>query len=76
MSPTDAMVSPCTQKLMTKRSEQGRPQKPRSRMIQSISKPASKSKLDVSKVANKENEEKEPENTKTVKDSSATEKKL
>lgn len=45
-------------------------------MIQSISKPASKSKLDVSKVANKENEEKEPDNTKTVKDSSVTEKKL
>ena len=45
-------------------------------MIQSISKPASKSKLDISKVANKENEEKEPENAKAVKDSSATEKKL
>ena len=39
-------------------------------MIQSISKPASKSKLDVSKVANKENEEKEPENRDSVKDSS------
>ena len=53
-------------------------------MIQSISKPASKSKLDISKVANKENEEKEPENAKAkepknakvTKDSSATEKRL
>ena len=44
-------------------------------MIQSISKPASKSKLDISKVANKENEENEPENTKAAKDSSATENK-
>ena len=42
-------------------------------MIQSISKPTMKSKLDVSNVANKENEEKEPENTKAT-ESSATEK--
>lgn len=41
-------------------------------MIQSISKPTAKSKLDVSKVANKENEGQETENTK---DSTATEKK-
>lgn len=74
MSPTDAMVSPCTQKLMMKRNEQGRPQKSRSRMIQSISKPTEKSKLDVSKVANKENE-KEKENAKPVTDVPATEKK-
>ncbi|XP_065911477.1 uncharacterized protein [Dysidea avara] len=55
MSPTDALVSPCTQKLMNKRSEQGKPMKPRGKMIQSISKP-SKSKLEVS---NKENQERE-----------------
>lgn len=45
-------------------------------MIQSISKPSTKSKLSVSNVANKENEVKETETAKMIKSSSETEQKL
>ena len=45
-------------------------------MIYSISKPTTKSKLDVSKVANKENEGEGTPSVKVVKDVSATEQKV
>lgn len=45
-------------------------------MIHSISKPTTRSKLDVSKVANKENEEEEMPTVKVIKDASTTEQKV